>query len=63
MRDANLAAMTLGSAHSLALDLTALAWAFAFVGCLACANAAGVLAGLAAIGREVDSRVAGAAPA
>mmetsp|Transcript_41601 Transcript_41601/g.129421 ORF Transcript_41601/g.129421 Transcript_41601/m.129421 type:complete len:360 (-) Transcript_41601:53-1132(-) len=47
--------------HLLALDLTALAWAFAFVSQLAAAVRAGVLDALASAGREVDRRVAGAA--
>lgn len=48
--------------HATALDFNALAWSFAFLSRLAQARDVGVLAGLAAIGREVDRRVASALP-
>lgn len=54
--------MGLDAAHKLALDLNACAWAFAFVTQLALAQRAGVLAGLVEIGRQVDQRIAAAAP-
>merc|ERR1712187_891142 len=54
--------MDLGAIHKLALDLSALSWAFAFSGRISMAEDAGVLSLLVAIGREVDQRI-GAAPA
>mmetsp|Transcript_65553 Transcript_65553/g.207166 ORF Transcript_65553/g.207166 Transcript_65553/m.207166 type:complete len:322 (+) Transcript_65553:27-992(+) len=60
--DCQLQALPLDGLHLLALDLTALAWALAFVGRLAQVAGAGILDALMFIGREVDRRVVNADP-